>query len=260
MRSTSKALLTLIVVLWAAVASAQPTVRFEVEGESAVSDTLINVTGMSTGDAIIVSVAGLGSSSRDYVVTTDCAADATEWANTSFGGTPGYAKENGAPSADHVMILRILDVGCSGTIQLTIDESGTHYGYSYSVIAFDCQPTCTDDDSDVFDNAAGGSNTRYSAPSGEINVTAQAVVVAACSTAGTTAGLTVPTSFTDFTGTAATRNMQAYRLTTGAVSAMRGDWTETNQRDNQCLIFAVADGAGAATGRTGNLMMGNFGR
>lgn len=231
-----------LALLWAAPAFAQVTVRDEEKGEATISNTVVTLSSMSVGDSIMVAVAGTQSSSRDYIVTSDCVGDTAAWAASSF---PTYAKENGSTSNPHVILIRILATTCSGTILVTIDESVTFYGYSYSVIGFDCNTTCTDDDSDVFDNTGGADgNNTHSAPSGQIDITAQAVAVAICSMTGSAGTITKPSGFTDFTGTLGDRNMTAYKLTTGAENDVRGTFTETNQRAADCLIFAVADGAG----------------
>lgn len=237
-----RAVFVTLALLWAVAASAQPTIRDHEKGDSVASVTNISLTGTVVGDSILVGVAGIDQSSRTYAVTSDCAGDVSAW-------TAGQlVKEQGTTSANHAMAFRILSTTCSGTQVVTVTESATHYGYSWAALAGDCQPTCTDDDSDVFDNtgAADGTNT-HSAASGQIDITAQAFAMAICSTTGTVS-VTIPSGFSDYAGSFGTKNMAAYLLTTGAVADQRGTFGEANQRAAACLIYAIADGVSGGGG------------
>lgn len=232
--------------LWAAI-----TVRDSEKLEADVSNETITLTGLSVGDGIAAIVAGTAASSRDYGIADDCAGNA--WTNEGMTGTYDY--ENGAVSDRHVMAWRLLNNQCAGSVAITIDETATFYGYSFGAVAWSCGQTCTADASSTFDNAAGGANARYSAAVGAIDIGGQAMAVAGCSSTGTVV-VTIPTGFSDFTGSIGSANYMAYKTTTGSEADQRGEFTETNQRAADCLIFSILapDAGGGASVLRGTLL------
>jgi len=226
-----KRLLIILLVLWASIAEAVPSIGSQNNVIATVSNTALTLTGVTDGAAVIVGALQTAAAARTFTVADD--------EGTGNVYTSVVMNNCGTNSCINWFADYSISAG-DGTLSITVDQSATFNEYVVFLVEVNCATTCIADTSGSLSNIA--QTTHYMAASGSIDTTTDVFVVAGCaftvnaSPTGSGGSWTALTESVDHT-----RAIAQYRTSATALTDERTPVTTGANRDGHCAIMSLAD-------------------